>query len=160
MTDIVSSFKEALIPFERSENFNPNLLERLYRKLMTDLVSNNVEERDYYIAQEVVEQEMQRGEFVLPEGYKLVPDILLFKVVNSNEYIPAANPDFKLRLTEKRNYYIDKIEYFVGSMLSRRAMYELQHNKLDRAKVYLKKIQEDLPNYTIPIILKNILTED
>jgi hypothetical protein len=159
MTDDVNKFKEALVPFERSENFNPTQLERLYRKLMADLVATNIEERDYYIAPEIVEQEMQRGEFVLPEGYKLVPDLLLFKVVKDNEYLPAADPDFKIRISEKRNYYIDKIEYFVGSMLARRAMYELQYNRQDRAKDYLKKIKKDLPNYIIPASLRNFPTD-
>jgi hypothetical protein len=160
MTDDVNNFREALVPFERSENFNPNLLERLYRKLMTDLVTNNVEENDYYIAPELYEQEMQRGEFVLPEGYKLVPDLLLFKVVRGDEYIPAADPDFEIRLSEKRNYYIDKIEYFVGSMLARRTMYELQYNRQDRAKLYLKKIKKDIPDYKLPLMLQSIPAED
>jgi hypothetical protein len=160
MTDDINRFREALTPFERSENFNANLLERLYRKLMSDLVANNVEQRDYYIAPELVEQEMQRGEFVLPEGYMLIPDLLLFKVVKSNEYIPAADPDFEIRLSEKRNYYIDKIEYFVGSMLARRTMYELQYNRQDRAKIYLKKIKKDIPDYKLPLMLQSIPTED
>jgi len=160
MTNDVNRFKQALIPFERSENFNSNLLERLYRKLMNDLVANNIEERDYYIAPEIIEQEMQKGEFVLPEGYKLVPDLLLYKVVKGNEYIPAVDPDFEIRISDKRNYYIDKIEYFVGSMLARRAMYELQNDRMERAKVYLKKIRKDLPNFTIPVTLRNISTED
>ena len=156
MSDIVTQFREALIPFERSENFNRNLLERLYRKLNTDLVAKNIEKSDYYIAPELVEQEMQKGEFTLPQGYRLVPDLLLFKVVKGDEYVPANDPDFEVRISDKRNYYIDKIEYFAGSMLARRAIYEIQNNKLDRAKVYLKKIREDFPNYNIPAILRNI----
>ncbi|MEJ2195192.1 MAG: hypothetical protein P8X73_10105, partial [Ignavibacteriaceae bacterium] len=68
MSDIVTQFREALIPFERSENFNRNLLERLYRKLMTDLVEKNIEKSDYYIAPELVKQEMQKGEFTLQTG--------------------------------------------------------------------------------------------
>ena len=160
MSDLVNKFREALVPFERSENFNRNLLERLYRKLMTDLVAYNIENRDYYIAPEIVEQELQRGEFALPQGYSLVPDLLLFKVVKGNEYIPANDPDFEIRISDKRNYYIDKIEYFVGSMLARRAIYELQNNKSDRAKVYLKKIREDFPSYNLPVTLRNISIED
>ncbi|UCH66529.1 MAG: DUF2723 domain-containing protein [Ignavibacterium sp.] len=160
MTKDVIRFREALVPFERGGNFNANLLERLYRKLMTDLVIKNVTERGYYIAPEIYEQEMQKGEFVLPEGYYLIPDLLLFKVVQGNEYIHAADPDFEIRISEKRNYYINKIEYFVGSMLARRAMYELQYNKPKRAKVYIKKIRNDLPNYTLPKMLQNIPIEN
>ena len=120
----------------------------------------NIDERDFYIAPELFEDEMKRGEFTLPQGYSLIPDVLLFKVVKGNEYIPAANPDFSIRISNKRNYYIDKIEYFVGSMLSRRAMYEMQYGNVERAKVYLKKIQDDLPAYKIPPALQNILKEN
>ncbi|MCZ6701545.1 MAG: hypothetical protein O6940_00735, partial [Ignavibacteria bacterium] len=150
----------ALLPFQRSENYNATLLESLYRRLMTGLVAANIDERDFYIAPELFEDEMKRGEFTLPQGYSLIPDVLLFKVVKGNEYIPAANPEFNIRISDKGNYYIDKIEYFVGSMLSRRAMYEMQYGNVERAKVYLKKIHDDLPAYKIPPILQNILKEN
>ncbi|GMR25007.1 MAG: hypothetical protein BMS9Abin39_0282 [Ignavibacteria bacterium] len=160
MQDDIKRFKEALVPFERSEGYNSNLLENLYRRVMTNLVEANIDERDFYIAPELFENEMKRGEFTLPQGYSLIPDVLLFKVVKSNEYIPAANPDFNIRISDKRNYYIDKIEYFVGSMLSRRAMYEMQYGKVERAKVYLKKIQYDLPTYKIPPHLQKLLKQN
>lgn len=160
MQEDVKSIKEALVPFERSEDYNSNLLENLYRRVMTNLVAVNIDERDFYIAPELFEIEMKRGEFTLPQGYSLIPDVLLFKVVKGNEYIPAANPDFRIRFSDKRNYYIDKIEYFVGSMLSRRAMYEMQYGNVEKAKVYLKKIYDDLPAYKIPPTLQNILKEN
>jgi len=158
--DDVKNFREALIPFERSENFNSNLLENLYRKLMTDLVANNVTDRNFYIAPELYEVEMQRGEFSLPQGYTLVPDLLLFKVVKGNEYVPAADPDFKIRFGDNSNYYIDMIKRFVGNMLARRAMYEMQFNKLDRAKIYAKKIKKDLPGYPMPEVIRNLLSNN
>ena len=158
MQDEVTQFKKALMPFERGESFNANLLESLYRKIMTDLVSKNIDERDFYIAPEVYQNEMQRGELILPKGYQLVPDNLLFKVVKSDKYIPAANPDFQMRISNKRNYYINRIEYYAGIMFSSRAMYELQHGREDRAKIYIKKIREDLPKYTLPAVLRGITT--
>ena len=160
MQDDIKKFKEALLPFERSENFNATLLESLYRKLMTDLVKYNAEERDFYIAPELYENEMQRGEFVLPQGFTLVPVGLLFKVVSDTGYVPAPEPDFRLRISDKRNYYIDMIENFTGVMLARRTMYEMQYGKVERAKLYLQKIKEDLPNYIIPVTLRNILTDN
>ena len=103
---------------------------------------------------------MKRSEFTLTQGKIIIPDVLLFKFVKGNEYIPAANTDFSIRISNKRNYYIDKIEYFVGSMLSRRAMYEMQYGNVEKAKVYLKKIYDDLPAYKIPPTLQNILKEN
>ena len=160
MRDDVNNFKEALVPFERSENFNSNLLESLYRKLMTDLVANNVTGRDFYIAPELYEVEMQKHEFTLPEGYSLVPDLLLFKVVKGNEYVPAADPDFKIRFGENSNYYTDMIKRFVGNMLAKRAMYEMQFNKLDRAKIYAIKIKKDIPGYPMPEVIRNLLSNN
>lgn len=153
----VNSFKKALVPFERGETYNATLLESLYRKIMQRLITTNADKRDYYIAPEIYENEMQRREFSLPNGYHLVPDLLLFKVVKGNNYVPAPNPDFTIRFNDRRDYYIDTIEKFIGSMLARRAMYELQFGKLDRAKVYIQKIKKDLPGHDLPIALKNIL---
>ena len=157
LEDIVSKFKAALLPFERSENFNANLLESLYRRLMTGLVETNIDERDFYIAPELYQNEMQRGEFNLPQGYKLVPDNLLFKVVKGDEYVPASNPDFQIRFSDKKNYYLEKIEYFTGLMLLNRVNYELQNGKVERAKVYMQKLKKILPDYSIPTTLKNVL---
>ncbi|MCZ6701853.1 MAG: DUF2723 domain-containing protein, partial [Ignavibacteria bacterium] len=53
MQDDVKNFKEALVPFERSEDYNSNLLENLYRRVMTKLVVANIDERDFYIALEL-----------------------------------------------------------------------------------------------------------
>ena len=158
--DLIRKFKAALLPFERSENYNANLLESLYRRLMTGLVATNIDERDFYIAPELYQNEMQRGEFKLPQGYKLVPDNLLFKVVKGDEYVPASDPDFQIRFSDKKNYYLEKIEYFTGYMLLNRVNYELQHGKVERAKVYMRKLKKLLPDYNIPVTLKNVLPDD
>ena len=157
--DIVTKFRAALLPFERSENFNANLLESLYRRLMTGLVVANIDERDFYVAPEIFQNEMQRGEFNLPEGYKLVPDNLLFKVVKGDEYVPASDPDFEIRFSYKKNYYLERIEYFTGFMLLNRVNYELQNGKVERAKVYMRKLKNILPDYSIPISLQNLLPD-
>ena len=97
---------------------------------------------------------MQRGEFVLPEGYTLVPDLFLFKVVKGNQYLPAPNFNYKIRFPEKRNYYINMIENFVGTMLSRRALYEIEFAQRERARYYVQKIIKNLPNYKLPTVLE------
>lgn len=157
VSNITEQFLTALIPFERSEQFDANKLEMLYRQLMTGLVATNVDKRDFYVAPELFEQEMQRGEFTLPAGYRLVPDLFLFKVVKGNEYVPAADPDFKIRFPEKGNYYTKTIEKFIGSMLSNRAIYEIRNGKTERAKIYTNKIKNDLPDFKLPPALRNVL---
>jgi hypothetical protein len=153
----VDQFLVALQPFERGEYFDANRLENLYRKIMMKLITTNIDKRDFYIAPELVEQEMKRGEFTLPPGYKLVPDLFLFKVVKGNEYVPAADPNFKIRFPDKRNHYIDSIEKFIGTLLSNRAAYEMRFGKRDRAKVYVQKIIKDLPNYRMPPQLQELI---
>jgi len=157
MKDDVNDFLQAVAPFESNGKFDPNLLEYVYRKLMTDLVATNIGKRSFYVAPELFENEMQRGEFTLPEGYTLVPDLLLFKVVKGNSYVPAADPNFKIRFPAEGTAYTNNIQNFVGSMLARRALYEMQFDRLDRAKIYIQKIKRDLQGYILPQGLAQVL---
>ena len=153
----IDRFRTALRPFERDEKFDANLLESLFRKIMTGIVAENIEQRDIYIAPELFENEMQKGEFILPEGYLLVPDLFLLKVVQNKNYIPAAEPDFTIRFPSNRNIYIDNIERIVGASLSRRALYEMSFGMNDRAKIYVMKIINEFPNYKVPPVLMKLL---
>ncbi len=151
----IDLFLNALQPFERDETFNSSLLENLYRKIMTNLVSTNINKRDFYIGPELFESEMQKGEFKLPEGYTLVPDHFLFKVVNTKDYVPVSNPDFKIRVPDRKDHYVENIvNLFICPMLVRRAMYELQFDKVEQARLYIRRIQKDFPDY---IISENIM---
>jgi hypothetical protein len=154
-TDI-ALFKNALAPFERSENYDSNLLESLYRKIMTDLVATNIGKHSFYFPPEIMENEIRNGQFKLPEGYTFVPDLLLYKVVKTNVYVPAPDPDFHIRFPEHGDRYTDFIQNLAGSVLAARAIYELNFNKTDRAKVYIDKIKTDFPKYKIPLNLRGL----
>jgi len=151
------TFVNAVQPFENDEPYNAAVLEGSYQTVMTSLVKSNIDSRNVYIGPEIFETEMQQGGFRLPEGYTIVPDLFLFKVVKGKGYVPAANPNFTIRLPRKRNHYINTIENFIGSMLVRRALYEMQFDKLDRAKVYINKIKTDLPDYVMPLGLADAI---
>ena len=159
MKTVVNNFLTAVAPFERNESFNPNVIENAYETVMTKLISTNINKVSCYIGPELIENEMRRGEFRLPAGYTIVPDLFLFKVTNQNHYIPAADPDFELRLPEHRGTYIKMIEGIVGRMLTRRALYEMQFDKIDRAKLYINKIITTLPDYTLPKQLVDVLSK-
>lgn len=146
----VNAFIEALKPFERSENFDANLLESLYRTILSKLISENYGKKNIYIAPELVENEMQKGEFAMPEGYSLIPDNFLFRVVKNQKYTEAKAPDFTIRFPEKRNKYIDMMESITGNMLTRRAFYEFQNNQPEKAKRYINKIRKEYPQVNIP----------
>jgi hypothetical protein len=146
----IKLFLNALKPFERSEEHNSALLENLYRRIMTNLVSSNIGKRDVYIGPEMFENEIQSGQFTLPAGYTLIPDIFLFKVVKGNKYVPAKDPEYIIRFSTNRNHYTEFIEKIIGAMLARRALYELQFDKVEKARVYINKIKKDFPNYILP----------
>lgn len=153
----IDHFLVALHPFERDEKFDANKLESLYRAIMSNLILTNVNDRDFFIAPELVEQEMKRGEFSLPEGYTLVPHLFFYKVVKGNEYVPAPDPDFTIRIAANRNDYINNIENIIGRMLSNRAFYEVKFGRTDRAKIYLKKISDELPGFQLHPSLQELL---
>lgn len=153
----VKLFKDALFPFETDEPFNSNLLESLYQRIMIGIITTNIDEHDVFIAPELVDNEMQQGQLKLPQGYYLVPDLFLFRIVKENKYYPAADPNFKIRMPEEKDKYVLNIQSFVASMLSRRALFELQNNNLDRAKIFAKKIVTDFPDYGLPPGLADIL---
>ncbi len=154
--ETVNNFLRALQPFERGGQFNSQLLERLYQSLMTGLISNN-SERDFYIGPELFDNEMKRGEFSPPEGYILVPHLFLYKLVKTKEYVPCPDPDFNLRFPEKGNYYSDFIKKLASAVLINRAFYEMQYNKPERAKIYLKKVIEQYKGVRIPQQLRGLL---
>lgn len=153
----INLFLDALIPFERKENYNGSLLENLYRRIMKNLVVTNFDKHEIYIAPEIFDNEMQRGEFSLPEGYKLVPHLFLFKVVNTDDYVEAPLPEFKLNFSVRKDKYQTSLSSFVGLMLVRRAYYEVQFNKVERAKIYLKKVVEEFPETQIPRQLRSLV---
>lgn len=154
----VNDFLAAVAPFEKGENFNSQIIENAYQTLMTKLVSTNIDQHSFYIGPELFENEMQRGQFKLPAGYTIVPELFLFKVIKGNDYVPAPDPDFKLRLPKHKDIYIKMMENILGSMLTRRALYEMQFDKIDRAKIFIRKIISDLPDYTLPNGLADVLT--
>ncbi|MCF8354800.1 MAG: DUF2723 domain-containing protein [Melioribacteraceae bacterium] len=156
----INSFLEALAHFERSENFDANRLETLYREIMKKLISENIDEHDYYIGPELVANELRNGEFILPEGKRIVPHLFLYKVVFTDDYVDAPLPTFKIRFPKRGNKYTDFIADLVVGMLSNRAAYEMQFDKKERAKLYVNKIKEDFPQITLSPQLQKILEND
>ncbi len=155
----IEPFLEALKPFERKQQYDGNLLETLFKRIMTNLVFTTIGKREFYVAPEVVQNEMQRGEFVLPEGYSIVPHLFLFKVTKDQKYISAPDPDFTIRIPVRKDKYVSAIENFVAGMLVSRAFYELQYNKIDRAKLYINKMRKDFPEMRVPPQLQNLIEE-
>lgn len=154
----VDAFLKALELFENGEDYNPQILEEYYQKIMTKLISTNIEKKNYFIGPELYENEIRRNEFRLPEGYKIIPHLLLFKVVGADaDYVPAPDPNFEIRFPKSTNKYSDVIKKFITNMMLYRSAYEMQFNKPDRAKLYISKIKSISPGYQIPAQFRSLL---
>lgn len=146
----IASFIQALRPFERGKGYDAARLERSYRTIMTKLVTENFDERSVYLGPEIVENEMQKGELVLPPEYTVVPHLFLYKVTRKDKYVPAPNPDFRIRLPRNQTEYTQVIARMTATMLFNRAIYERQHDRPERMRLYLQKIVSDFPDYPLP----------
>ena len=153
----VKEFKKALVPFERGDNYDANLLEKYYRAIMTGLVAKNFPQRSFYILPELVDNEMRNGEFQLPKGLSLVPEWFGYKVIAGNKYTPAESINFKIRFPKRSDHYSKFVKNLISEMLAKRALYELSFNKGEKAKLFTKKLQVFNPDFIIPsVLLENL----
>ena len=106
--------------------------------------------KDFYMSPDVLESQIYSGKFKLGENQFIIPDVLLFRVVNTEDYYPAPDPDFKIRFPAETTFGVKKIKDIIFVMLQNRIKYELQYGKKDRAKVYLNKIIQLFPEKKIP----------
>jgi hypothetical protein len=102
-----------------------------------------------FITPEVYSEEVKKGLFNVPEE-KIIPDLLLFRLAIDEGYYPAPDPDFDIRIPKSESVFSKHLVNLVGSMIANRIRYELQFEKIDRAKIYHTKLLEDLPEYSIP----------
>lgn len=131
------SFPWYLAELKMRYNFNLNAV--------FDTSKNNI-----YLTPEVYSEEIQKGLFNIFPGQRVIPDVLLFRLVNDDKYYPAPDPDFVLRIPKSEDVFSKHLVNLAGSMIANRIRYEAQFQKFDRAKIYYLKLLEDLPEYTIP----------
>jgi hypothetical protein len=154
----VELFLIELAPFEEGGEYNPEKLDFYFKKVMAGLISENYGKREFYIGPEIIFDDMNRGEFVLPEGFAVVPHLFLYKVIRKGEgYTPAPLPDFEIRMPKQKSSYIRYMERMIVTVLLNRAAYELQYNKKDRARAYAQKAARDFPRFSMPPQLQELL---
>ncbi|QOJ29980.1 MAG: DUF2723 domain-containing protein [Ignavibacteriales bacterium] len=145
------TFLRLLAPFEKDLPFDPQPLETAYRNLMLRLIETNLGQRPVYIGSELVEGELKRGELIMPEGVILIPDLFFYRVTKGNKYIPASDlPEEPIRFPAYKTYYTNFIYQNAAAMLTRRIFYELQFNKMEKAKAYYNYLRTNYPEYTPP----------
>jgi hypothetical protein len=124
--------------------------------LIARLIETNLEEREVFIAPELVEGEFRRGELYLSPGLRLIPDRFFFRVVASDEYVPLSNYDVSIRFSQKDNTYSDTIKSFVSKMLTWRALYEMQYGQIGNAREIKNILRSRFPGVKLPPPVENL----
>ena len=153
----IELFLIELAPFEEGGEYDREKLDFYFKKIMAGLISRNFGKREFYLGPEIVHDDMKESMFVLPEGFSVVPHLLLYKVVRGDEYEKAPLPDFKIRMPKKKSSYIKYMERIIVTVLLNRAAYELQYNEKERARVYVQKAAREFPHFSLPPQLRELL---
>ncbi len=153
----INGFLSALQPFERSENFDSNKLEFFYQAIMTRIITDNYDKHSIYIGPEFLDNEIQKKEFVLPQGYSLIPCGLLYKVTKDTNYVPAPSSNINIRFPQVDDKYSVLMKNIVYIALTNRAMYEITYKNMDKAKKIAANIIKLFPDRGLNQNLANAL---
>jgi hypothetical protein len=152
-------FVPELLKFETGQDYDGEFLEYYYRKMQVELITSDKFQK-CYIGPEFLANEIKNGIITIPQGYQLVPDLFSFIVIKGNQYVPANLPDYTIRFPKVANRYSKLIYNICGEMLVRRIMYELQFNKIEKAKIYYKKLSTEFKEFPVPSDLKKLMEAD
>jgi len=150
----VNGFLKALQPFERGEKFNPNLLEKYYRTIITDLLTTH--KGNVFIAPELYDKEIRRGELTVPAGYHLVPYNYLFLLTKKPGYIPVPKLSDSIRFPKKVNKYTNVIKQTLINIFTNRAIYELNFGFKEKAKWIAVLLKKKFPKVRLDERLTNL----
>lgn len=148
----IGVFKQLLVPFENGKkNYNPQLLQETWLNLNTQILYGNMAKRPVYLTIELT-NEIGDGELILPEGTKLIPMCLYFKLLPQNApYQPCDCKDLNIRFSGPQNYYVNTMRKITFQQLLYRAEYELQEGFSDKAKqVYQIAAKHKLEGQPMP----------
>jgi hypothetical protein len=141
-----NQFKTLLQPFERGKRFDPEALQTVFLEISKKLISTNMPTKTVYLTPEIV-QDMESGDFVLPENVEVIPDCFMFRVVPKNSGYQACNceglqVDYSAAET---NSYAKNIKDIHARALAWRAQYEHKYGFKNKA-LKLNRLAEALAN--------------
>lgn len=162
-TDIqneVKDFLDTVAPFESGQKFNASLIESRYRILISRLIETHVGNRSVFIAPELVENEIRKGQLYLPRGYRLVPDLFFFRVVSNDAYAATSLPleaySLSVRFPKNANHYTSMVRNFIAKMHLWRALYELEYGRLKNAGILSHILRTHFPHVNLPPALAGL----
>lgn len=156
----VASFQKELEPFESGRNFNSQKLEYYFRKILTGLIETNIDKRNIYIGPEFLKNELKSGELTLPAGFKIIPQIYLYKIVKDDSYVSAPEPEIHLRKNENPDEYQENASAFVFETLLNRAIYEHLNGRKLKSEKYYRSARKNFPDFKINPAITNMLKNE
>ncbi len=134
-------------------------LNRIHPEIITlqdSVVNLNLKNRNVYFSAEMLEKVL-RGEVKLPDDLHLVPHYFMFKLVPKKKYEPLEFKDYSFRYPQRSNFYTDEVKNIIRNMLLNRSIYERMNGKVELARLYLKKLKKDFPEYKLPRDLDSLI---
>jgi len=151
----IKAFREAVMPFERQQKYNGVLIQQRFVTLITAIIAKNYKERPFYIAEEVLQQDLTRegGDVQLPPGATLLPQKYFYRVIAEDtvQYYPMETGyEVDIRFPEKEHLFSRMIKVSVIGVLSNRLAYEMAYGKKEEAKQIWAVLHELDPKLQAP----------
>lgn len=149
------SFKEAVLPFERKQKFNPALIQPRFEAVIQRILGQ-YNTRPVYVSSLVLDADIAgSGDVKLPKGTVLIPDAYFFRVVknDTNTYYPLSKPiEYNVVFTEnkKENKFERQVLNYSMNVMSSRVGYEMGFGKKEEARNLVKLMQTIDPSITMP----------
>lgn len=122
-----------------------------YSALLQAMIEENIGKRPVYFSSGFIQNELKNEGIVIPKGYTIIPDRLLFRIEHEAAYRPLSGIDFRLRLPRYRNAYIRSIEVQIANVMSTRALsYEVWYKHKKESENIMKLLTSLCPDVTLP----------
>lgn len=149
------SFKDAVLPFERKEKFDPALIQPRFEKLIQTILLQYTH-RPVYVSSLVLDADIASGGDVkLPPGTILIPDAYFFRLVkqDSATYYPLSKPlayNVVFSENKKENKFERMVLNYSMNVLSSRVGYEMGYGRKEEARKIVQLMQTIEPSITMP----------
>jgi hypothetical protein len=148
--NLIDSFLPELLKFERNQKYDPLLLEKFYKEIISSFITRNLNDHSIYLTPEMVTNEIRNGWLILPDSLRLVPDLFAFKIVKDTAYQPLRLKDYKIQFRSDKSYYTEMLKNLIVTAHINRALYELKFGKYDEAKFLVSKVLNISPDAQLP----------
>jgi tetratricopeptide (TPR) repeat protein len=134
----LNAYLVELNKFERSEPYNPNVIEYRYRNLIRSFIEKNMNTRPVYVTHEIENQYL--------DGFHRVPSGLAFRLFADDQVHSLREIEFDPHFPQERNIYVDGIIAQYAQAYLNNAIYLKKAGKRAEAISYLKKALEIQPS--------------